>query len=284
VISIPRHAGTDPIDDMVAALDHAGCLVVTGLADDAARGALEAELQRHLEATPVKADDPDAFYPGLTQRVTALVARSEQVRELVLHPTVKAVCDHFLGPNSPDGYQLHVTAALNVGPGARAQVLHREEDAFTFFPLPRPDLVVATMWAISEFRADNGATLLVPGSHRWDADRRPAPEEIVAAEMPAGSLLFWMGGTLHGAGANVSDEWRYGVILTYSAGWLRQEENQSLAVPPDVADTLSPELQRIIGYKMIGALGFHDRRIRAETLAPSASTGSVPPASSLRRI
>ena len=202
--------------------------------------------------------------------MTALVARSGQVRELILHPTVTAMCDHFLRPTAPDGYQLHVTAALNVAPGARAQVLHREEDPFTIFPLPRPQLIVATMWAITDFRAENGATLLVPGSHRWTADRQPTPDEIVAAEMPAGSVLFWLGGTLHGAGANVSDEWRYGVVLTYSAAWLRQEENQYLDVPPDLAERLSPELRLMLGYKMNGALGFHDPSIRAAAPAPAA--------------
>jgi ectoine hydroxylase-related dioxygenase (phytanoyl-CoA dioxygenase family) len=149
-------------------------------------------------------------------------------------------------------------------------VLHREEDAFTFFPLPRPNLIVATMWAISDFRADNGATLIVPGSHRWDAERKPAPDEILPAEMPAGSVLFWLGGTLHGAGANTSNDWRYGVILTYSLGWLRQEENQYLDVPPEVAERLSPELRRMIGYEMHQALGFSDPTVRAA----SASSGS----------
>src|SRR4051812_45078185 len=113
---------------MASALDHAGCLVLTDLADEPARRQLVAELAPHLDAAPVETDDdPAAFYPGLTQRVTALVARSEQVRAMILHPTVTAICDHFLRPTAPDGYQLHVTAALNVAPGARAQVLHREE-------------------------------------------------------------------------------------------------------------------------------------------------------------
>jgi hypothetical protein len=255
---------------MVSALGRAGCLVVTGLLDQPARSKLVSELASHLDAAPFKTDDdPAAFYPALTQRVTALVARSRQVRELILDRTVMAICDHFLRPSAPDGYQLHVTAALNVAPGARAQVLHREEDPFTFFPLPRPHLIVATMWAITDFRPENGATLLIPGSHCWTADRQHAPDEILAAEMPAGSVLFWLGGTLHGAGANVSDEWRYGVVLTYSAAWLRQEENQYLDVPPDIADGLSPELQRVIGYKMNGALGFHDPRVRATSLSSS---------------
>ena len=83
------------------------------------------------------------------------------------------------------------------------------------------------------------------------------------------SVLFWLGGTLHGAGANVSDECRYGVVLTYSAAWLRQEENQYLDVPPNIAEGLSPELQRMIGYKMNGALGFHDPRVSREPVAAS---------------
>lgn len=172
-------------------------------------------------------------------------------------------CDALLLPNSRDGYHVHVTAGLEVGPGARSQVLHREEDPFTFFPLPRPNLIVATMWAISDFRADNGATLLVPGSHLWDADRTAIDDEIVSAEMPAGSVLFWLGGTLHGAAANTSDDWRYGVILTYSLGWLRQEENQYLDVPPARLVELSPEIRKIAGFDMHGALGFHDPSVTA---------------------
>ena len=260
---IPRHSATDSLDDLAAALGHAGCLVVTDVTKRATRGAIVAELAPHMQAARVREDKPDEFYPGRTRRVTALVARSERIGELILHPTATAICDRFLTPNAKFGYQLHVTAALEVGPGARSQVLHREEDSFVFFPLPRPNLIVATMWAISDFRADNGATLLVPGSHRWEAERKPAPDEILAAEMPAGSVLFWLGGTLHGAGANTSNDWRYGVILTYSLGWLRQEENQYLDVPPEVAGRLSPELRRMIGYEMHQALGLHDPRVRA---------------------
>ncbi|MDC1019401.1 phytanoyl-CoA dioxygenase family protein, partial [Pseudomonadales bacterium] len=166
--------------------------------------------------------------------------------------------DRFLLPNGEFGYQLHVTAALEVGPGAREQVLHREEDSFTFFPVPRPNLIVASMWAISDFRSDNGATLIVPGSHKWPTERVPKSHEIVPAEMPAGSVLFWSGGLLHGAGANTSQDWRYGVILTYSLGWLRQEENQYLDVPAEQVARLSPKVKQIAGFEMYRALGFHD--------------------------
>ena len=263
--SIPVYPVDESTDTLAEALDRAGCLVVTGAAAPDVRNAVMQELAPHLERADVQEDDPNAFYPGRTRRITALAARSKTAGELLLHPTPIALCDHFLLPNSRAGYQVHVTAALEVGPGARSQILHREEDSFTYFPLPRPHLVVATMWAISDFRADNGATLLVPGSHRWPAERKPEPDEIVQAEMPAGSLLFWMGGTLHGAGANTSSDWRYGVILTYSLGWLRQEENQYLDVTPEVARELSPELRRLIGYDPYAqTLGIWDPRARNE--------------------
>lgn len=241
-------------------LDEAGCLVVTGVSTPAQRDALRAELAPAMAATPVvNNDNPDDFYPGRTRRVTSLVANSETAREFIMHPASMALCDHFLLPNCGPGgrYQLHVSAAVEIGPGAREQILHREEDTLPFFPVPRPNLVVATMWAISDFTAENGGTLLVPGSHKWNVERRPQADEIGAAEMPAGSVLYWMGGTLHGGGANVSGDWRYGVILTYSVGWLRQEENQSLAVPLELSRQLSPALQDMVGNTANGALGFY---------------------------
>ena len=238
-------------------LAEAGCLVVTGLLDADARCIVRTELEPLMtKARVIDKDDPSQFYPGHTRRASGLVAQSEVVGRLVLHEHSTSLCDQLLMPNGEFGYQLHVSAALEVGPGARVQVLHREHDSFTFFPHPRPNMIVASMWAITDFRADNGATLIVPGSHQWPQERQASEDEIVAAEMSAGSVLYWLGGTLHGAGANVANDWRYGVILTYSLGWLRQEENQYLSVPPELAQRLSPELRDIIGYKMYRALGF----------------------------
>ena len=89
------------------------------------------------------------------------------LRRLVAHPLSRGVCDAHPLPSCEFGYQLHVSAALEIGPGAREQVLHREEDSFTFFPLPPPNIISTTMWAIADFRADNGATLLVAALHLW---------------------------------------------------------------------------------------------------------------------
>ncbi|NKB98824.1 MAG: mitomycin antibiotic biosynthesis protein [Pseudomonadales bacterium] len=259
-LGIPQIEISEIADRGLDLLEDAGCLVVNSVTNNEERTALREQLSGVMANTPVKtSDDTGQFYPGHTKRGTSLVAHSDIARNFVMHPMATTVCDHFLQPNCGPNcrYQLHVSAAIEIGPGARKQVLHREEDAFDYFPVPRPNMIVATMWAISDFTADNGATLLVPGSHKWSAERRPEPCEVLSAEMPAGSVLFWLGGTLHGGGANLTEDWRYGVILTYSLGWLRQEENQSLATPPDIARQFSSELQDMLGNTANGALGFH---------------------------
>ena len=258
----------------IAPLEEAGCLVINGVTGAAERDRLREELAEGMAGARVwEGDDPKAFFPGYTRRIASMVARSATARDWVMHPLAKTLCDHFLLPNCDDRYQLHVTAAIEIGPGARKQVLHREEDAFQFFPLPRPNLVVATMWSVTDFTAENGATLLVPGSHRWPRERRATRDEIVSAEMEAGSVLIWLGGTLHAGGANTSSDWRYGVILTYSVGWLRQEENQSLAVPEEMAREFPQDLLDMIGNTMNGSLGFSEAYTR--DIAAAAEYGGA---------
>ena len=264
--SIPVVAANDSPAKVVACLEHDGAVVITGVIDRGVRDSILRELAPHLEIV-----DPDAsinknyeadggatgFYPGKTKRLTALVARSETFRTFVTHPLMLSACDAILKPNCLH-YQVHATAALKIGPGAREQVLHREEEPYQFFKVPRPRMILASMWAITDFTAANGGTKIVPGSHLWPADRTARPDEVVAAAMPAGSVLLWMGGTLHGAGANRTDEWRYGIFLSYSLGWMRQEENQYIDVPHEVARTLSKEVRELVGYRMHMGIGYYD--------------------------
>ena len=264
-LGIPTCSANDDPDAMYAKLDGAGCLVVHDVARPEQVAAVRAELVDHMASARVADDKPTSFYPGLTRRVVALMHRSPTVRELMMHPITEALGDRHLGQNCSK-WTLNVTAALEVGPGARDQILHREEDLYPYFPLPRPNLILASMWAMSDFTADNGGTQLVPGSHRWDADRTATPDEVVRAEMPAGSVLYWLGGTLHGAGANSTPEdWRYGIILTYNLGWLRQEENQHVSIA--LADVLAlPDAMRSrLGFDMDyeNSLGFYDRTVLA---------------------
>lgn len=262
--TIPEcRAGADP-DVMYATLAEAGCLVVHDMADAATCVRVRTELADYVEAAPAEEDNPEDFYPGKTHRVIGLMHRSPTMRELMMHPVVDQLGDRHLLTNCSK-WQLNVGAALEIGPGARDQILHREEDLFPYFPVPRPNLILASMWALSDFTTDNGGTQIVPGSHRWAAGRVAEPDEVARAEMPAGSVLFWLGGTLHGGGANITaDEWRYGIVLTYTLGWLRTEENQHLSMPPAEAWALPDAVQSRLGFAMDygdGGLGFYDPAI-----------------------
>jgi ectoine hydroxylase-related dioxygenase (phytanoyl-CoA dioxygenase family) len=151
-------------------------------------------------------------------------------------------------------------------------VLHRDEDVY---PLtrPHPPVVVNSMWALTDFTADNGATRLIPGSHRWPANRRPAEDggETVPATMPAGSVLIYLGGLWHSGGANTTDRPRPGLLLEYVVSWLRPQETQLVAVPPDVARSLPERLQELLGYNVYPPfLGYVDGRHPGRILRSSA--------------
>lgn len=268
--TIPTFPATVSAEELGEAMSTAGCAVVRGIFDDGVRAKLEAELAPHLELA-----HPDAglamnavyaadnglgyvdFYQGNTRRVISLIKKLPTFRTLALHPLTRAVCDQSLKPNCTI-YQVHATAAFSVEPGAGQQVLHREEDPFAFLPMPRPNLVTASMWALTDFTAANGATRIVPGSHRWERGRIASEEEVVAAEMPAGSVLYWAGGLLHGAGANRSPDTRLGLFVSFSVGWVRQEENHYLEIPVSEVHDLEPEMRDLIGYKMHTGLGFSE--------------------------
>jgi ectoine hydroxylase-related dioxygenase (phytanoyl-CoA dioxygenase family) len=160
--------------------------------------------------------------------------------------------------------QLSAPTGIDIAPGEKAQILHTDD---SIYPVPRPhaDIVLNSMWAFDDFTAENGATRVVPGSHKW-TDRLPTEEETVTVTMPAGSVLFIRGTLWHGGGANRSDAPRLGVLLEYAAGWVRQQENHVLAVPREVVRTLDPRLQELLGYGVyppfVGYVdGRHPRRV-----------------------
>ena len=244
-------------EQVAAAIERDGFAIVRGLLDPEALARLSGELTPHLEATEL--GDPDTFFGHKTKRFGALLSRCPMTRDMVVHPLLLAVVDRVLGPYCAR-YRIHYTGVMHVEPGERAQVMHRDTG---LYPIqnPAPPLTLATMWAVSDFSAENGATRIVPGSHRWPDQRIPEPGEIAQAEMPAGSLLIYVGSTIHGAGANRSKGARCGVALHYALGWLRQEENQYLAVPMEEARTFPRQLQCLMGYELGTVnLGFVDHK------------------------
>jgi ectoine hydroxylase-related dioxygenase (phytanoyl-CoA dioxygenase family) len=123
------------------------------------------------------------------------------------------------------------------------------------------------MWALDDFTEDNGATLVVPGSHETPASARPDEALAIQATMPAGSVMLYVGSLWHGGGANHTSRFRLGVILEYVVSWLRAQESHLLVVPPEVVRTLPPRLQELLGYNIFPPfLGYVDGRHPRRTL------------------
>jgi len=251
-------AATSVGRDVAERLTEDGYVVVTGMmSDDDARTA-RADLDRVLAATP---SGRNSFEGYSTQRVYALFAKTRVFDRAATDPLLLDVLDRVLRH-----YQLSAPVGIRIGPGEKAQILHRDDSIYPV-PEPHPPLVDNTMWPLDEFTAENGATRFIPGSHKWEPGRTPTPDDCVeTAVMSPGSAMFYLGSLWHGGGANQTDRPRLGVILEYAAGWLRQQENHCLAVPSAVVAGLPERLQELLGYNIyppfVGYVdGKHPRKV-----------------------
>ena len=249
-------AGCAP-DDACAALDEYGAVIVEGLLSRSVIDAVNEEVEPHVAQA-----DPDMrhlnpaiqYFHAKARHVTGLAAKSPTfATKVMMHPLLLAICDRVLAPSCAR-YQLNLAHLLERMPGAEDQLLHRDEDVWNLLPRPHPELQVASVIGLVDFTRENGATRLVPGSHRWKRGRAPSDAELACAEMRAGSAVVYLGSTLHGGGNNTTNAPRRGVHLSYTLGWLRTEENNYLAVPPDVASTLPRECQALLGYAVHDAI------------------------------
>ncbi|MDH4384823.1 MAG: phytanoyl-CoA dioxygenase family protein [Caulobacter sp.] len=250
LVTLPAGA---PAEDILTVLVRDGALIITDLASSKEVDRLTSEIMPYVVATR---PGQDGFSGFRTTRTGALVARSPACRELISHPLLHSLCTAFLKPNC-ERWQLHLGQVIRIMPGQEAQPIHRDRWAWgTHLKGIEPQL--NTIWAVTDFERENGATQVVPGSVDWPDDRRPTEDEITWAQMSRGSVLIYTGSVFHGGGANTSQSDRIGLNITYTLGWLRQEENQYLSCPPDIARTLSPELQALIGYDLGSyALGYY---------------------------
>jgi len=183
-------------------------------------------------------------FEGLeTQRVYDVLSKTRITDTLATHPRILGLMDKFFLPD----FLLSQSQIINIQPGESAQTLHYDDG---FYRIPRPPLGAAAIWAIDAFTADNGATVIIPESHTWDDTRTPQASEAISAIMPAGSVIFFLGTTWHGGGANGSENSRFAITHQYCEAYMRQQENYLLELSKNTVRTLSPELQALVGYSI----------------------------------
>lgn len=187
----------------------------------------------------------NAFEGHQTQRVYNVLSKTRSTDRLADHPRILGLMDRLFRP----GFLLSQSQIINIRPGEAAQDLHAD-DAFYRIPRPRQPLGAATVWAIDDFTEENGATVVVPGSHRWGDDRVAKRSEAIPAVMPAGSVIFFLGTTWHGGGKNRSSAARFAITHQYCEAYMRQQENYLLELSKDTVRSLSPELQALVGYSI----------------------------------
>jgi ectoine hydroxylase-related dioxygenase (phytanoyl-CoA dioxygenase family) len=250
------------LDAHVSAIDRDGYTIVEDAIEPDLVDALAEDLRR-LEDVHGILPAGNSFEGAHTVRIYNLLARGELYQSIPVHEHVLPVVERVLDR----GCLVSSLSSIAILPGERAQPIHADDQVI---PLDKPHLPVVcnSMWALSDFTPANGATRLVPGSHL--ADHSPeygTPYDSIAAEMPSGSVLIWHGSLWHGGGANRTSERRIGIAMNYCAGFIRQQENQQLGIPHDVAARFSPRLQELCGFGIYrGLIGHIDKRDPSEVL------------------
>ncbi|HMC40870.1 MAG TPA: phytanoyl-CoA dioxygenase family protein [Acidimicrobiales bacterium] len=232
-----------------------------GLAADLER------LERELEVQPAD----NSFEGRRTLRIYNLLARGDIWWQVPVHPAVLPVVEGVLDP----GCLVSSLSSINIGPDEVAQPIHADDQLIPL-PKPHPPTVCNTMWALTDFTEENGATRVISGTHlARDSPVYGQHYDSEAAVMRRGSVLVWHGSLWHGGGANRTGDRRVGVAMNYCAGFIRQQENQQLGIPVDSVGRMPPRLQELIGYSVYNALiGHIDKQSPAQVVLGPGPTGN----------
>ena len=207
------------------------------------------KLEHELGTVPAE----NLFEGVRTLRVYNLLVHGATFEKIPVHPNVLPVVEGVLDP----GLLISSLSSIAIGPDEQAQPIHADDQ---LIPLTRPHvpIICNTMWAITDFTEENGATRLIPRSHLRDEPPNPLEHyETIPAEMRKGSVLVWVGSLWHGGGANHTDERRVGIAMNYCAGYIRQQENQQLGIPVATAKQFPRRLQELVGYSVYNGLVGH---------------------------
>ncbi|MGV9886802.1 phytanoyl-CoA dioxygenase family protein [Streptomyces sp. NPDC003395] len=246
-------------DTAVEVIMRDGGVIIEGLFDETTIEGIRKDLDPVLDGVDTGHDE--VFAGNRTKRACGLFARTEHMATIALNPLYRGIAERILskpidvhmGEESvpyPAGMHIGGTMAIKIGPGQGSQPLHRDDSVWLWrHPAYGREARVQIMVAVSDFTADNGGTLVIPGSHRWDDERAPRLEEAVPTQMKAGSALVWIGSTYHGGGRNTtSDEYRFGLSMGYDLAFLRPEENPFLTYTLEQIRSFPKEIQRALDW------------------------------------
>lgn len=231
------------ISDAMNEINREGYIIIEKLFAPEAMDALKADA-----LTRFKHPSGRNNFEGLaTQRLYSMMAETDIANPMVEHPLILGLLDQIFEPN----YLLSQLQVINIHPSEAAQPLHYD-DGFYPWPRPRRALGAGTIIAVDDFTEDNGATVLIPQSHKWGG-HLPSDEDktkLIKAVMPKGSVLFFLGTLWHGGGANQSSTPRMCLTAQYCAPFCRTQENFSLSIPKAQVRTFSENIQRLLGYSI----------------------------------
>ncbi len=243
-------------------IDDQGYTIIQDAVDLALIDALNEDLLRlERDLGIVPADN--LFEGARTTRIYNLLAHGPNFQQVPIHPDILPVCEGVLD----DGLLISSLSSIAIGPDETPQPIHADDQVLPL-PKPHPATVCNTMWALTDFTEANGATRIIPGSHRAaESPDLVTVYDSIPAEMPKGSVLVWHGSLWHGGGANTTTERRVGIAMNYCAGYIRQQENQQLGLPTDLVRTFPPRLQQLVGYGIYrGLIGHIDKNVPANLL------------------
>lgn len=243
-----------------------GYCIIRGLVPKNTVNALSDDLAPTFTAT---ARSVGLFYGNRTRRFHGLLRRSPLTASFVLKPVIMELVEKLLGAHC-DRVQLNLTQAIEIEPGSEAQAPHRDQDMWPIHA-PGVEYLVNVMWPFTPYTADNGATVIWPGSHRRLEEILLPADEAIAAEMYPGDALVFLGSTLHAGGANRTGSPRRGMIISYSLGWLKPYELPWLAYSPEDAKRFPPDLADLAGYRAHRPnLGTYEGRCPSTLLRPAS--------------